>query len=67
MAKRNRASKVIGWILLILGLAAVFIPHIGFLANLIPSLDVISHSVLEIAAAVSIIIAFTLLCKKRRR
>lgn len=61
--------KMTGWILVILGVLAVYAPHIGFLANLVPTLDVISHSVFEIIAASLILIGAVLIAmrnKKRR-
>jgi len=64
MAK-NKAKIVIGWILVVLGLSGVFLPHIGFLLKLVPTLDVISHSVFEIVSGVFILIGAILINMKK--
>lgn len=61
--------KIWGWILVLLGVVMVYLPHIAFLADLIPSLNVISHSVFEIIAATVILVGAIMLgmCKRRRK
>jgi len=56
--KRNR--NMMSWILFLIGLAGVIIPHVGFLANLAPfsNLNVIAHPILEIISAILILIAY---------
>ena len=51
-------KKTIKNILVILGLAGVFIPHIGFLANLVPNLNLISHAWLEIVSGLLIAVGY---------
>lgn len=62
----GKGLKITGWILVLLGLTAVFLPHIAFLANLIPSLNIISHSVLEIGAAIMILVGVILIAMRRK-
>lgn len=59
--------KIFGWILIIIGLLGVFVPHIGFLANMIPTLDTISHATVEIISGVLILIGAILVAVMKKR
>ena len=60
---KNKKFK--GWILIIIGLLGVFIPHIGFIAKTITNLSSISHALLEIVSGIVILAGAIILSKGR--
>jgi len=60
---------ITGWILIIIAFLGVEAPHIAFLLDLIPTLDIISHSVFEIIIGVIGLVGVILIamsCLRRR-
>ncbi len=60
MANGRSGSMIFGSVLIVLGLLGVYVPHIAFLAEIIPSLNVVSHSFFEIGSATVIVIGLLL-------
>lgn len=57
---KTKTKKMIGVWLIVLGLLGVFIPHIGFLANLsiFSNLSIVPHAVLEIISGIFILVGY---------
>lgn len=53
---RKKITGIISKTLIVIGLFGVFVPHIGFLIGVVPTLDIDSHSIVEIISGISILI-----------
>lgn len=54
IALKKKTAKIVFF----LGLAGVVVPHIAFLADIIPTLDMISHPIFELASAFALYLGY---------
>jgi len=50
----KKTARVVFWV----GWLGVVVPHVAFLADLIPTLDMISHPLFELASAIAIYLGY---------